>query len=901
LTTSTSTSTTATVAAPPQFTAADRYFRVTDDLVPVYDSSSGTQKQIGYLQKGQVYPRVADVGDWHQIKFGNGYGYVLKASTIPADGSSITDLNSGLSNSSQYFIPTQLLTVYDNSTGSLVPFASLQLGVQYPIISDQGNMYEVDVAGRIGYVYKSGTKLPFKSSDRYFSVYSDNVSVYDNSSGSLKFVGTLAKGQIYPRISGGDWQQIKFGNGYGYVWADSTAPASETTLKNVDPGMANSGRTFTANTTLTVYDNSSGSLIPFANLAQGVQYPYISDTGDWLLVDVAGRLGYVYKAATTIGFLPSDQYFQANQDNVSIYDNSSGSLKFVGILAKGQIFPRVSGGDWQQIKFGNGFGYVWAAATVPTTGNTLKNLNPGMSNSSRTFKPNTIVTVYDNSNGSLVPFVNLDKGVQYPIISDTGDWLLIDVGGRVGYVYKAATTESFLASDRYFQANQDSVTVYDNSSGSLQVVGHLAKGEIYPRIADYGSDWHQIKFGNGYGYVWKDATNPANGNVIKDLNTNLQNSKIFMVPKQDIAVYDNTSGSLVPFASLVQGKPYPVISDFGGDWYKVDVSGRIGYVYKPGVQVGPIYNYTSYNLTLDQMLAKQLSVYNATDKNYNVYVRSDALIVNDANNPTSGTAVAASMSVRGGPGASYWTVGTLNNQEQVTILNKVYNSQDGYWWYQINFNRTWVTPNPVDVKYYLNPGSFSSNSDDYYQFLSLSKPAGVNVQEVNDRILAGKGILTGEAAAFVSAANSYNVNEIYLISHALLETGGGKSQLATGVLVTQVNGVPVSPKTVYNMYGIHAYDSSPTQSASEYAYTQNWFTPEAAIIGGAKWISDNYIHDLTDQQDTLYKMRFNPAFPATYNYASDIAWADKQTPYISSLYKLLSSFVLTYDVPVYAL
>jgi GH25 family lysozyme M1 (1,4-beta-N-acetylmuramidase)/SH3-like domain-containing protein len=575
-----STSENSTSAAP--FSSIDGYFKVTSDEVAIYNNSSDSSKLLGYLFKDQVYKKIADNGDWYQIKFGDRLGYIRKGSTVQADGTTLKNLNLGQSNSGQYFTSNTTITVYDNSSGSLVPFANLAQGVQYPFISELGDWLLVDVAGRIGYVYKPVTSKGFLPSDRYFQVNLDNVSVYDNSSGSLKFVGTLVKGQIFSRISGGDWQQIKFGNGYGYVWADSTAPASGNTLKNVDPGMSNSGRTFTANTTLTVYDNSSGSLVPFTNLAQGVQYPYISDTGDWLLVDVAGRLGYVYKAATTIGFLPSDQYFQVNQDNVSIYDNSSGSLKFVGTLVKGQIFPRVSGGDWQQIKFGNGYGYVWAAATVPTTGNTLKDLNSGMSNSARTFTPNTTITVYDNSNGSLVPFVNLVKGVPYTMISDTGDWLLVDVAGRLGYVYKAATTEAFLPSDRYFQVNQDSVTVYDNRSGSLQVVGHLAKGEIYPRIADYGSDWHQIKFGNGYGYVWKASTSPANGNAIKDLNMNLQNSNILIKPNQDIAVYDNTSGSLVPFASLVQGKPYPVISNYGSDWYEVDVSGRIGYIYKAG-------------------------------------------------------------------------------------------------------------------------------------------------------------------------------------------------------------------------------------------------------------------------------------------------------------------------------
>ena len=99
------------------------------------------------------------------------------------------------------------------------------------------------------------------------------------------------------------------------------------------------------------------------------------------------------------------------------------------------------------------------------------------------------------------------------------------------------------------------------------------------------------------------------------------------------------------------------------------------------------------------------------------------------------------------------------------------------------------------------------------------------------------------------------MNEIYLISHALLETGHGTSQLATGVLVSEVGGQPVQPRTVYNMFGIRAFDSCPIQCGSEYAYQQGWFTPEVAIIGGARWIGDGYINDPTNRQDTLYKMK----------------------------------------------
>ena len=63
------------------------------------------------------------------------------------------------------------------------------------------------------------------------------------------------------------------------------------------------------------------------------------------------------------------------------------------------------------------------------------------------------------------------------------------------------------------------------------------------------------------------------------------------------------------------------------------------------------------------------------------------------------------------------------------------------------------------------------------------------------------------------------------------------------------------------------------------AYNAGWTTPELAVVGGAAFIGNGYV---SKGQDTLYKMRWNPQFAsnngyASHQYATDIAWAYKQT------------------------
>ena len=204
-----------------------------------------------------------------------------------------------------------------------------------------------------------------------------------------------------------------------------------------------------------------------------------------------------------------------------------------------------------------------------------------------------------------------------------------------------------------------------------------------------------------------------------------------------------------------------------------------------------------------------------------------------------------------------------------------------------------MNASPEDVAYYLEPNNFIQNPVSSFQFLKLSETTGLEQFEVNERILAGKGILQGHAATFIAASEKYGVNDMYLISHALLETGNGKSQLA--------NGVEINGKTVYNMFGIGAYDGSAVESGAKFAFEHGWFSPVEAIIGGAEFIASGYI---SKGQDTIYKMRWNPEAAAatgvaTHQYATDIGWATKQVKQIHNLYSLLDSYKITLDLPLY--
>lgn len=292
------------------------------------------------------------------------------------------------------------------------------------------------------------------------------------------------------------------------------------------------------------------------------------------------------------------------------------------------------------------------------------------------------------------------------------------------------------------------------------------------------------------------------------------------------------------------------------------------------------YTFTNYNLRLKEALNMQMLVNPQTDKRYLAFISKDFI---DTRTNTVNTEL---LNVRSGAGSNYHVIAQLVKGSKVNIVKEIDN------WYQIEINQTWVNANQNDVDYYLNPNNFILSERQKFQFLDLSKSSNVTVEELN-KFLQGKGVLEGKGQSFIEAGKKYGINEIYLLSHALHETGNGTSTLATGV---QVNG-----KKVYNMYGIGAFDDSVVSSGSQRAYQEKWFTPEEAIIGGAAFIGNNYVKA---GQNTLYKMRWNPESMdshgyASHQYATDIGWSYKQVDTMYNLYQSIGISSKYLDIPVY--
>ncbi|MEB6548653.1 SH3 domain-containing protein [Heyndrickxia sporothermodurans] len=741
------------------------------------------------------------------------------------------------------------------------------------------------------------------------------------------------------------WSKIQANGKTGYVSskylaANTRKPSSVSKPTTNPPKKPSSAKTVTkyvevdAGSSLNMRNKAATNGTIIAKLAKGAKVTVISESKGWSKIQANGKTGYVsskFLADKKVQSKPKNpskektpaktltKYVDVDTGStLNMRSKASTSGAIVAKLKKGtKVTVQSEANGWSKITASGKTGYVSSKYLTDKNTQSKPTKNPPK----QTTPTKTVTKYVEVDAGSTLNMRNkastsgaivakLKKGIEVTVLSESNGWSKITVNGKTGYVSSqylvtSKQTETTTPKTKYVNiASVSGISMYASPSTNASVIVNIGKG-VAVLVYSESNGWSKIKVYDQIGYVKSEllsATKPiSNNNDQGNQNGDVATGTIMYVnvdagTNLNMRSSASTTGTII--AKLTRGTAVTFLSESNG-WAKITANGKIGFVSAKflttdlqNANKDSKTTYSEYNLTLDEMVKIQMAVNPQTDNKYRTYIRGDALKLNSSSKPTVGVVQGSGWNVRGGAGTNFWSVGQVSKGTSLTILSSVKGS-DGYTWYEVKYNKTWVNASPDDIKYYLDPSNFVNDPIKSLQFINLSKTTNVQAAEVNDRILAGKGILSGKASAFITAGNTYGINELYLISHALLETGNGKSTLA--------NGVKVNGKTVYNMYGIGAFDSDPVKAGANFAYNAGWFTPEQAIIGGAEFIAKGYINA---GQNTLYKMRWNPdaassSRKATHQYATDIGWAVKQIAQIHNLYSLVSSYSLIFDIPVY--
>ena len=221
----------------------------------------------------------------------------------------------------------------------------------------------------------------------------------------------------------------------------------------------------------------------------------------------------------------------------------------------------------------------------------------------------------------------------------------------------------------------------------------------------------------------------------------------------------------------------------------------------------------------------------------------------------------------------------------------------------------WLLANYDTVAFYMDPRNFLS---DMYvlQFQGLKNNNLISDENLYNIISSAYGNTYNQryTNAFIEAGKQSGVDPIYLAALSIEEVGREPTTATSGIY----NGH-------YNFFNIGASDgANPVVRGLEFAANTDaatnrpWSTPELAIIGGAKWIYNQF---LNVGQDTSYFKKFNvieyyfehanPGKSAYYNYTHQYMTNTKapsseaNTSYSAYFKNSLLDLELNFYIPVY--
>ena len=527
-----------------------------------------------------------------------------------------------------------------------------------------------------------------------------------------------------------------------------------------------------------------------------------------------------------------------------------------------------SSNGWYKIETASGK-QGWASSSYISISDS--NTNNNINTSSNIAIVNTDGLNFRNGAGTSYSIIKvLNKGEKVEVISESNGWSKVKHDSRLGYVasqYIDKTNTNYIIKE----VNTDGLNVRTGPSTSYASIGKLNTGDKVEVISE-SAGWSKINYNNKTAYVSSGYLKAVSTTTP---STTEQYKEIKVVNTDGLNVRKGPSTSYESIGKIDKGTNVEVISESNG-WSKINYKNTTAYVatkyldkISSNEQVPPVVGGDSVeNVNGATINYKGLN-----------YTLQDHVEVQYKKALEGGNVISSSLS---------------RSSEDLTTYNMAQ-------------SRAYVHASKSDLEYYLNPNNFTNSDRGMMQFLRLDTyKGGVSESELNSYLnslpqVNGKNtVFYNQGKAFINAAQKYDIDLIYLVSHAMWETGYGKSVLSQGQTITSYKGTPLSaPVTVYNFYGIGAIDKSANVSGAEAAYSNGWTSIEATIDGSAKWIRDNYIKSSKYNQNTIYKMKFNYDY-SFHQYATDVNWANGIS---GIMYKLISMYDtasnLNFEVPNY--
>ncbi|MGL6187089.1 MAG: SH3 domain-containing protein [Clostridium chrysemydis] len=826
-------------------------------------SGAGTSHStIGYLKNGQTISIKGKSGSWYKIDFENKTGYISEDFVKLLNGD--TNQNNSQSKSKGKVINiTSSLRMRSGAGTSHSTVAYLRNGQEFDILGKSGDWYKIKAEGKEGFVHKDYVKVISGNENNNNNTSNENKPTTVKGQGQVVNVETAlrvrSKANTSSSIKGyiyngdkvevlektGNWYKIKKGNLEGYTSSDYIK--------------------------ITNSDNSNNKPEQKPDSKPDEKPTEIKGTGK--VINITSSLNVRSGAGTNHGV--------------------------VGTLHNGDSFDVIGkSGSWYKIKKGSLTGYI-SQDYVKYTPETEKpsekpNEKPNekpteIKGTGKVINITSSLNVRSGASTSHSIVGTLHNGDSFDVIGKSGSWYKIKKGSMTGYVsqdFVKYTPEADKPSEKPDDKPEvtakkgkvvnvtSSLNIRSGASTNHSVVGVLHEGDTFD-ISGKSGNWYKIKKGSVTGYV--------NEDYVK------------------------------------------VIDDNGGDTSKPDDGNTSKPDEKPGTEdkTGVVNVSSSLNVRKDASTTSDVVGQLRNGDRVTIKGEKNGFYRIQTNSIKDGYASKDYIKLSDGTegGTSSDGNGSVNVDFNGPVVHTNYSmTLDDY----IKLQQSRVPSYSYSYfEQYINP----ERATNRYQFLRIDRFRDIDVTGLNSYLSSkDAGVLKGTASAFRSAAKNHNIDPIYFVSQSIHETGYGKSKLAKGVQISEIANPdkPIynskgqligyemiklsKPTTVYNLFGIGAYDNSdvfPNRAlimGTTYAYNKGWTSIEKAIDGAAEFVSLNYVNSSKYEQNTLYKMRYmQDTANVWHQYATSPWYAQSigsQMSELSNLYKSGNEYL--YDVPKFS-
>ncbi len=704
-----------------------------------------------------------------------------------------------------------------------------------------------------------------------------NLRIRKDPSTRSSVIGYLREGQTFEILGKeGSWYEIKNGGRIGFVHEDYVEQ-----INNESRSAGSKGKVINITSTLRLRSSASTSSNVIGYLKNGENFDILGKEGVWYKIKVDGKTGYVHgdyvKVTSTGNTHNNNSSSNRLTENIKqgVVINITSSLRIrksastnsetLGYLKNGSKIEIISkSGSWYKIKHGSGYGYVHQDYVKITGENSNNNSSNNNSNNKppESIKQGIVINITSSlrvrksasTNSETLGY--LKNGSKLEIISKSGSWYKIKHGSGYGYVSQdyvkitngssnnSSNNNSNSSNDNKPSNKVEGTGKVINITSNLRVrkgpgtnhgiVGYLLNGDTFDVLGKEGS-WYKIKKGSLSGYISQDYVkfypNGENSNnkpekpekpeVMKKFGKVQVNSELRIREKA------NTSSKII--GNLRNGDIIEILGE-ENNFYKIKDGNITGFSAKEFI--------------------KEISKEEAENNN------------NNNNKPENGTDVTTNY---------HMSMDSYIKLQQSRVPAYSYNEYEKY----------------------INPNKATNQS----QFLRLDEFRNVSVSGLNNYFNSkDAGVLKGHAQGFVNASKKFDIDPLYFAAQSIHETGYGKSKLAKGVTITEIANPDkgkynskgeligyemiklAKPVTVYNLFGIGAYDNSavfPNRAlilGTTYAYNHGWTTVDKAIEGAASFVSSNYVNSSKYKQNTLYKMRFSPNVDLIWHQYATTPW-----------------------------